>query len=71
MMKRRKFKKTNPGEPIPVTVRERCKELVDVTDKMTCHLYNVIDWMFEHPDYNSKTKVIPKKDYPILVDVTF
>ena len=50
---------------------ERCRELVDAADEMTRRLYNVVDWMFEHPDYNPKTKVIPKKDYPILVDVTF
>ena len=49
---------------------ERCRELVDAADEMTRCLYNVIDWMFEHPDYNPKTKVIPKKDYPVLVDVT-
>lgn len=50
---------------------ERCRELVDAADEMTRRLYNVIDWMFEHPEYNPKTKVIPKKDYPVLVDVTF
>lgn|GEM_PF-2808460 len=38
---------------------------------MTRRLYNVIDWMFEHPEYNHKTKVIPRKDYPVLVDVMF
>ena len=50
---------------------ERCRELIDAADEMTRRLYNVIDWMFEHPEYNPKTKVIPKKDYPVLVDVTF
>ena len=52
-------------------VGERCRELIDAADEMTCRLYNVIDWMFEHPEYNPKTKVIPKKDYPVLVDVMF
>ncbi|MBR2710251.1 hypothetical protein IKF02_04385 [Candidatus Saccharibacteria bacterium] len=50
---------------------ERCRELIDVADEITRRLYNVIDWMFDHPEYNPKTKVIPKKDYPVLVDVTF
>lgn len=50
---------------------ERCRELIDAADEITCRLYNVIDWMFDHPEYNPKTKVIPKKDYPVLVDVTF
>lgn len=50
---------------------ERCRELVDVADEMMRRLYNVIDRMFEHPDYSHKTKAIPKKDYPVLVDVTF
>ena len=63
MTKRRTFKKTKPSE--------RCRELVDAADEMTRRLYNVIDWMFEHPDYTPKTKVIPKKNYPVLVDVTF
>jgi hypothetical protein len=52
-------------------VGERCRELIDAADGMTRRLYNVIDWMFEHPEYNPKTKVIPKKDYPVLVDITF
>ena len=38
---------------------------------MTRHLYNVIDWLFEHLDYNPKTKVIPKKDYSILMPCEF
>ena len=54
-----------------ITCGERCRELIDAADEMTRRLYNVIDWMFEHPEYNPKTKVIPKKDYPVLVDVTF
>jgi len=52
-------------------VGERCRELIGAADEMKRRLYNVIDWMFEHPDYNPKTKVIPKKDYPVLADVTF
>ena len=71
MAKRHPFKKTKPGEPIPVTARKRCRELIDAADEITRRLYNVIDWMFDHPEYNPKTKVIPKKDYPVLVDVTF
>ncbi len=48
---------------------ERCRELVDAADETTRRLYNVIDWMFEHPGYNPKTKIIPKKDCSVLVDV--
>ena len=50
---------------------ERCRELIDAADEITRHLYNVIDWTFDHPEYNPKTKVIPKKDYLVLVDVAF
>ena len=50
---------------------ERCRELVDAADEMTRRLYCVVDWLALHPEYNPKTKVIPKKDYPVLVDVTF
>ena len=57
------FKKTKPGE--------RCKELVDAAGEMTRRLYNVIDWMFDHLEYDPKIKVILKKNYPVLVDVTF
>ena len=63
MAKRHPFKETKPGE--------HCRELVDAADEITRRLYNVIDWMFEHPDYNPKTKVMSKKDYHVLVDVTF
>ena len=54
-----------------ITCDERCRELIDAADEITRRLYNVIDWMFDHPEYNPKTKVIPKKDYSVLVDVTF
>ena len=50
---------------------ERCRELIDAADEMTRRLYCVVDWLALHPEYNPKTKVIPKKDYPVLVDVTF
>ena len=52
-------------------VGERCRELIDAADEMTRRLYCVVDWLTLHPEYNPKTKVIPKKDYPVLVDVTF
>lgn len=50
---------------------ERCRELIDAADEMTRHLYCVVDWLALHPEYNLKTKVMPKKDYPVLVDATF
>ena len=59
------------GFPNRRPAAERCREFIDAADEMTRRLYNVIDWMFEHPEYNPKTKVIPKKDCPVLVDVTF
>jgi len=63
MTKRHTFKKVKPGE--------RCAKLIDSTDDMTRRLFVVVDWMILHPEYNPKTKVIPKKDYPVLVDVVF
>ena len=71
-----KIIETAPGE-LTVYLRakahdgERCKELIDAADEMTRRLYCVVDWLALHPEYNPKTKVIPKKDYPVLVDVTF
>ena len=38
---------------------------------MKARLCAVVDWLFLNPDYDPKPKVIPKKDYPVLVDVTF
>ncbi len=63
--------KKEPYGPFSNSCGERCRELIDEVDGITRRLYNMIDWMFEHPEYNPKTKVIPKKDYPVLVDVTF
>ena len=34
-------------------------------------LYTVVDWCLEHPEYTAKIKVIPKKDYPVLMPCTF
>ncbi len=31
----------------------------------------VVDWCMEHPEYTAKLKVIPKKDYPVLMPCTF
>ena len=31
----------------------------------------VIDWCIDHPEYTAKIKVIPKKDYPILMPCEF
>ena len=50
---------------------ERCKEILDASDDMTCRICAVVDWIWEHPEYVPKTKIIPKKDHPVLVDVTF
>ncbi len=34
-------------------------------------LYAVVDWCLEHPEYTAKIKVIPKKDYPVLMPCEF
>ena len=31
----------------------------------------VVDWCLDHPEYTAKIKVIPKKDYPILMPCEF
>ena len=31
----------------------------------------VVDWCIDHPEYTAKIKVIPKKDYPILMPCEF
>ena len=31
----------------------------------------VVDWYIDHPEYTAKIKVIPKKDYPILMPCEF
>ena len=41
------------------------------TREMTHRLYCVVDWLALHPEYGPRTKVIPKKDYSVLVDAKF
>ena len=31
----------------------------------------VVDWRIEHPEYTAKLRVIPKKDYPIVLSCIF
>ena len=31
----------------------------------------VVEWCIDHPEYTAKIKVIPKKDYPILMPCEF
>ena len=31
----------------------------------------IVDWCIDHPEYTAKIKVIPKKDYPILMPCEF
>ena len=31
----------------------------------------VVDWCIDHSEYTTKIKVIPKKDYPILMPCEF
>ena len=30
-----------------------------------------VDWCIDHPEYTAEIKVIPKKDYPILMSCEF
>ena len=45
-------------------VRERRPDIV-------ARLCMVVDWCIDHPEYTAKIKVIPKKDYPILMPCEF
>ncbi len=31
----------------------------------------IVDWFIDHPEYTAKIKVIPKKDYPVLMPCEF
>ena len=31
----------------------------------------VVDWCIDHPEYTAKIKIIPKKDYPVLMPCEF
>lgn len=39
--------------------------------EMLIRLYAVVDWCLEHPEYTARPKVIPKKDYSLLMPCTF
>ena len=38
---------------------------------MLIRLCMVVDWCIDHPEYTAKIKVIPKKDYPVLMPCEF
>ena len=38
---------------------------------IVARLCMVVDWCIDHPEYTAKIKVIPKKDYPILMPCEF
>ena len=38
---------------------------------VVARLCMVVDWCIDHPEYAAKIKVIPKKDYPILMPCEF
>jgi hypothetical protein len=38
---------------------------------VVARLCMVVDWCIDHPEYTTKIKVIPKKDYPILMPCEF
>ena len=56
MAKRHIFKKAKPGEG-----------RVDVIARLCM----VVDWCIDHPEYTAKIKVIPKKEYPVLMPCEF
>lgn len=35
--------------------------------EILARLCMVVDWRIDHPEYTAKIKVIPKKDYPVLM----
>ena len=38
---------------------------------VVARLCMVVDWCINHPEYTAKIKVIPKKDYPVLMPCEF
>ena len=40
-------------------------------EDVVARLCMVVDWCIDHPEYTAKIKVIPKKDYPILMPCEF
>ena len=38
---------------------------------IVARLCMVVDWCIDHPEYTAKIKVVPKKDYPILMPCEF
>ena len=38
---------------------------------IVARLCMVVDWCIDHPEYTAKIKVIPKKDYPVLMPCEF
>ena len=38
---------------------------------VVARLCMVVDWYIAHPEYTTKIKAIPKKDYPILMPCEF
>ena len=38
---------------------------------VVARLCMVVDWCIDHPEYTAKIKVIPKKDYPVLMPCEF
>ena len=38
---------------------------------VVARLCMVVDWCLDHPEYTAKIKVIPKKEYPVLMPCEF
>lgn len=54
----------NKGGNAPITCGEGRVDVV-------ARLCMVVDWCIDHPEYTAKIKVIPKKDYPVLMPCEF
>ncbi|MBR0430824.1 hypothetical protein IJJ05_00850 [Candidatus Saccharibacteria bacterium] len=49
----------------------RCSLLGEGRPDVVARLCMVVDWCIDHPEYTAKIKVIPKKDYPVLMPCEF
>ena len=60
----RDYEKLKRMELVDSPVREGRPDVV-------ARLCMVVGWCIDHPEYTAKIKVIPKKDYPVLMPCEF
>ena len=64
----RTFRSESPDQDVFLEPRNKNGEgRVDVVARLCM----VVDWCIDHPEYTAKIKVIPKKDYPVLMPCEF